>query len=54
MAKNEDISTSVDLETRDLVRGNRAPQKPTPASGDKFIQQMDRFISSSRDGKSTK
>ena len=26
MAKNEDLSSSVDSETRDLVRGNRAPE----------------------------
>jgi hypothetical protein len=51
---NEDISSSVDDETRGLVRSGYSAPRPKPASGDKFIKELDRFTASSRDGKSTK
>jgi hypothetical protein len=51
MTNREDTSSSVDDETRALVRGNHAPKKPTPASGDKFHGQIEREASNRRDGK---
>ena len=50
MAK-EDISTSVDSETQTWSAASTPRAKPTPASGDKLVKQIDRFIVSSRTGK---
>ena len=52
MAKDKVSTNTVDQETQDLVRAGRQPEPKAPATGEKFMKQLDRFASSSRDGKS--
>ena len=47
----EDISTSVDDETRGLVRGGYSPPKPKPVSDDKLSRQVDREAVARREGR---
>ena len=51
MGKREDLSSSVNSETMDLVKTGYSKPKPTPASGDKLNRQVDRAAAAARDGK---
>jgi hypothetical protein len=51
MAKNEDTSSSVDSETRDLVRGNHAPAKSKLHQGKELEGHLAREAAARREGK---